>query len=220
MSENLKQLYTTELPKDGRKHGYHFILRLVPHGGTYVDHGHTIHIRQLLLHTCFICIVLIISIRPQRTHHFFILYLLKWYRKQEKKFIRKKYARLSAVNSVHIRCLLLRADHCIYWLLTHTYRESNQGSYPFGLNTLSILFWSFCILVPRNHQMTRKRSPQSFCRHVHLRMMSCLSVLMLTMSLGKFEFLARNGRSISATRCQHLMVVDLDGMYARIPSYI
>ncbi len=36
--------------------------------------------------------------------------------KQEIFFIRKKYARLSAVDSVHISCLLLGADHCILYI--------------------------------------------------------------------------------------------------------
>ncbi len=54
--------------------------------------------------------------------------------------------------------------------------------------------------------------PRSFCRHVHLHMMSCLSVLMLTWCAGKFEILTRDGCSMPATRCHKVSLVYMQCM--------
>ncbi len=151
-----------------------------------------------------------------------LLSTMRWHKNNKKYFSAEKNM-LGYVLWIQYTSIVYFWELTIaYWLLTYTYQESN--TYPFGLNKFhtfpySILFWSFCKLVPRNHQLTRKRSPQSLCHHVHLHMMSCLSVLMLTVSTGKFEISTRDGCSISATRCQHLMVSDLDVISTRISGY-
>ncbi len=83
-----------------------------------------------------------------------------------------------------------------------------------------------CRFVRRNfighHRWNGREStnqPLSFYCHVHLCIMSCLSVLMLTWCAGKFEILTSDGRSTPATSCQHHTVSGLDAMSARISGH-